>query len=60
MVVVVEFKSAFPRVVNVVTAGPFSGFSSKASPLLEKTFVTDYGQLVPLKTVEFEYVLVTV
>lgn len=53
MVVVAEFKSALPRVVNV-TAGPFSGFSWKASALLEKTFGTDYGQLVLLKTVEFE------
>lgn len=38
----------------MMTAGAFSGFSWKASALLEKTFVTDYGQLIPLKTVQFE------
>lgn len=54
MVMVTKFQSALPRAGNVVTAGPFSGFFWKAPALLGEAFVTDYGQLVPLKTVEFE------
>lgn len=54
MAVVMKFKSALPTAVNVVTAGPFAGFFWKVSALLGKAFITDCGQLVPLKTVQFE------